>query len=612
MTAFVKKYFWIFFASLFATYTVYEKFMLPELQIPMIVSIVFVALFIIFGKVECLIPKTALYARVAYALFAVFMVIGDSFKKYDSFFGIWGNPFKNTDLAEKLLESFSESLSFLNGTFGNLLMLISAVSKGIGYYFIIKCTFEFTKYCWRNICESKKDFAFTSKLFSGRIFLKLFLFIVVAWLPYLIAKFPAAVSKDAWGQINQFLEGNITTHHPYFTTLLYGVFAKIGLLLGNDTYIGIAIYIILQYAFMAASFARCILCAHRLTDNRIYSFIILLIFAFSPAMASYATTVVKDALYATLFALYITQMILVIYNSKHGLPIKKDLAYLSISAFFMCLTRNNGIYVVAATSFVIILYFLFKKNTEFKKRLLPICIVIIPLLLYSAYNTFQYDVMNVEKGSIKEALSIPFQQTARYVKEHPEDVTAEEAEIINRVLDYENLGELYDPIVSDPVKATYKEDGSALGDYFKVWFKHLLRHPDTYVEATINTNYFSVYPDEPNIRAYSIMKTNHPSPVLKALNFVVFVFAMGLSCVPIVSCVINPVFYVWIFIYLLLKALFRKKYLVVLVVMLPLLVQLLTVFAGPAVFNHPRYLYPVYWSIPFVVAYFISEKKENA
>ncbi|MFQ9748440.1 MAG: hypothetical protein ACLRYY_05500 [Anaerobutyricum soehngenii] len=33
---------------------------------------------------------------------------------------------------------------------------------------------------------------------------------------------------------------------------------------------------------------------------------------------------------------------------------------------------------------------------------------------------------NIEPGGIQEALSLPFQQTARYVKEHEEEVTQEE------------------------------------------------------------------------------------------------------------------------------------------------------------------------------------------
>lgn len=64
---------------------------------------------------------------------------------------------------------------------------------------------------------------------------------------------------------------------------------------------------------------------------------------------------------------------------------------------------------------------------------------------------------NIEPGGIQEALSLPFQQTARYVKEHEEEVTQEEKEAIKGVLAYNKLGKYYNPKISDPVKATYKK-----------------------------------------------------------------------------------------------------------------------------------------------------------
>ena len=53
--------------------------------------------------------------------------------------------------------------------------------------------------------------------------------------------------------------------------------------------------------------------------------------------------------------------------------------------------------------------------------------------------------IGVEPGSVRAMLSIPLQQTARYVTTYPEDVTKEEKEALEAVLDYENLSEIYDP-----------------------------------------------------------------------------------------------------------------------------------------------------------------------
>lgn len=115
---------------------------------------------------------------------------------------------------------------------------------------------------------------------------------------------------------------------------------------------------------------------------------------------------------------------------------------------------------------------------------------LIPVVLILGYQRVLLPACGVEDNGPKEALSIPFQQTARYVRDYGAEVTAEEAEIIGKVLDYENLAELYDPITSDPVKYTYHaETTGELLDYFRVWAIQLVKHPANAVEATMNNAY---------------------------------------------------------------------------------------------------------------------------
>ena len=86
------------------------------------------------------------------------------------------------------------------------------------------------------------------------------------------------------------------------------------------------------------------------------------------------------------------------------------------------------------------------------------------------------------------ALSIPFQQTALYVKTCGDEVTEEERAVIDSVLDYDKLGQ-YNPVLSDPVKTTYRFDDSKLPEYFRVWFQMFLKHPGIYVEAFLLKSY---------------------------------------------------------------------------------------------------------------------------
>ena len=53
---------------------------------------------------------------------------------------------------------------------------------------------------------------------------------------------------------------------------------------------------------------------------------------------------------------------------------------------------------------------------------------------------------NVKEGPVKEMLSIPLQQTARYIREYYEDITEDEAVILEAVFEeeLEVIGEEYE------------------------------------------------------------------------------------------------------------------------------------------------------------------------
>ena len=134
-------------------------------------------------------------------------------------------------------------------------------------------------------------------------------------------------------------------------------------------------------------------------------------------------------------------------------------------------------------------------------------------------------------GGKREMLSIPFQMTARYVKEHPDDITEEESEVIDKMLYMETLAERYDPVSADPVKgfAFYEiHNTSDYLDYIRVWFTQGCRHPGSYVNAffAMESGWFSwtkYYPllnmdwhSQLNTTVFSEASTVRP-PVIKGL-----------------------------------------------------------------------------------------------
>ncbi len=599
--------------SMFSTYTIYSKFMLPELIIPTIVSIIFAVIYMIFLKLNRETPKVKFYDKISYFIFAVFMVVGDSFKKYDSLFGILGNPFKDTNIAEQLFEEFASAFSFLNGFLGNIIMIVNAFVSVIGYYFIFKFAIEWLKRLYISASNRQIDNKLYNKLtnaiFGKNVFWKVLLVLIIAWLPYYIVKFPGHISDDAYTQIRQFMgEIELTTHHPYFSTLLIGGCVKIGALLGS-TRIGVFSYVLIQYILLAMIFAYCITIVNRFRISKIYSWGLVLIYAISPMFGNYATAVVKDTLFCGLFTLFILLLTVIIRNIRKGEVNISDIIKFAVVSIFVSITRNNGVYSVFPTIFLLLILVIYVKEKPVNKIKL-ISVLILPVVAFFGFNFLQYDVLDIPKGSIKEALSIPFQQTARYVRDHGDEVTDEEREVIDKVLDYDNLAELYVPTCSDKVKATYKEDGQALKEYFKVWFEQFKKHPVTYIEATLNTSYLSFYPDKMNTRAY--VNSNEWSQqlggIFSVLRMLALAISMGFSLIPIVSILVNPVFYIWLLLYLSIRSIFKKQYMQF-IIFIPMLIQFLVVIAGPAVLNHPRYMYPIAWAILIPFAYLLETRE---
>ena len=102
--------------------------------------------------------------------------------------------------------------------------------------------------------------------FSWKRFLLAAGLVVLCWLPYYILFFPGLGNPDTSMQIAWFLhrptewlqysavrgpEVYATNHHPYFTTVLYGAFAKLGLLLDGNIFYGVALYCLCQMLVMA-------------------------------------------------------------------------------------------------------------------------------------------------------------------------------------------------------------------------------------------------------------------------------------------------------------------------------------------------------------------------
>lgn len=379
--------------------------------------------------------------------------------------------------------------------FGSITNFIISIINIIGYYYFFKTLIHlFIKF-------SQKEYICNNKLinkFKDKPFLYSFIFLSICYGIFLVLYYPGIINYDNANQIKEVMgmhtryldainpisNSTLTNFNPIIHTLLLGGLFKLGYIIGNVNF-GMFLYTILQLIIVISIYSYAISYGIKQKVNPLYSFIILLILGIIPTFGYYSITLVKDTLY-TAFLLLFTIRIYDFIKSKN--VTKKDYIILFLTSLLVCLFRNNGIYLVIVT-----LPFLM-----FKNRKLPIFLVIITLLIsYVSFNKVLLPTLGISGTSIRETLSIPFQQTARLVKLKESVIDNEDKEIIDKILDYDNLLNDYNEDLSDPVKNKYNKDASTkdLIEYFKVWFKYLLKEPIIYIDATINniTSYFNPY-----------------------------------------------------------------------------------------------------------------------
>ena len=527
-------------------------------------------------------------------LFSFFMVFGYSYLKIDS----W------------------------NLVFGNFQMLLISILSYLGYFFLFQVLLSllekgFFSFSFYEVKGKKNTLfvKFKNQLEEHPIRTSLFT-LIVFWLIYMIAFYPIILSPDPSFQIKMYFNEhtkyidwviprsetvNLTTHHPVIHAFLLGGAIELGRLFGDDNF-GLFLYSLLQTLVLAGTLSYTIYYTKKLKIPSGVRLLLLAIYALVPMFPLYAMSGVKDTFYTCFMILYTIFLLDIFVFFKDRKFSSKQVIVNTLLILFLMLFRNNGIYVVLLS-----FPFLFFIRILDKKRLGIIfgC----SLGLYIIITKLMIPSMGISEGSIREILSLPFQQTARYVRDHEENVTKEEREVIDHILGYDDLAERYIPTKADPVKNEFKKETTSddLKDYFQIWFQGLLKHPDTYIEATMNNVYGYFYPNSTRWYVYykyddritqnDLVDYHYNS--LSSLRKGLSSYGVSFPYIPGLGLLSNVGICSWILFFLCyLVTKYKKREL--LIVLAPSLASLLICVASP-VNCYFRYAMPYLFGLPFLL-----------
>lgn len=513
------------------------------------------------------------------------------------------------------------NLSYL---YKNMWLILYNLIRFIAIYIVLKRSLIYFENFIKNHEFKLKENKIIN-LFLKHPFLFSFIAILICWSIYVIAFYPIILSPDPSFQIKQFfnvrtkyadyailLDNNVflTNHHPVFHTMILGYSLKLGRFLLNDNF-GLFIYSLTQLLVLAFTLSLTIKYLNENNVNKKIVFIVLLLYCFIPMFPLYAMSGVKDTYYTCFIILYVMKLDKIIRSKQEKLSYKEMIQLLLIM-FAVCLFRNNGIYVLILSFPLILIY-----SKKYFQTLLVIFIGV--LAFYGTYTKVLLPSLKITDGSIRETLSIPFQQTARYVKYYDKDLSKNDIKVIDKVLEYETLAKRYNPTISDPVKNEFNKytTKKELLAYLKVWFKCFFKHPLVYIEATLNNIYGYFSPQSTNWYIYYKYDTritedklvNYHYNNLSSLRLILSSFAQGFPYIPLIGLISNIGFNTWILLGLTTYSIFKKKkeYLIVLS---PLLISLLICVASP-VNTYFRYAMPFIFIMPFIFTLIVTRLKNN-
>lgn len=465
----------------------------------------------------------------------------------------------------------------------------------------------------RNLRESRFA-AFVTR----HSFLTFFVAIIVFILPVWIVCYPGYMCSDAYCQLAYYFDiYEFVSHHPPVHTLLISWPVKLGMILGSSN-MGLYLVICAQMLCFAAVFAYMLHTMMVLSAPKWLVLISFLTVALSPSYVNVAAMVLKDNVYSYGVLLFTIEIVYLLRLKEAYWKTWWHVALLALSIMMVMLLRNNGKYLLYVFVPLMLVWFIWQglKKRQLKLTVFSCLSFVLPILVSVLIQNAVIAHYDVAPGSRREALSLPFQQTARYIYERGDTVTAEDRAIIDKVISYEDISTEYDPMISDPVKQYFRDECS-MGDiiaYAKVWLKQGISAPHVYAKATLNqnypllcpwktTSYQKLFTESPIHYHISEPLGIHEVNVADGVERIIIALSGIMALLPVPGFSSNlPV--CSIFLLLLCQDALRKRKYMFLTCALPALITMGTVVLAPLV--DPRYAFALIYSMPLLTAVYLN------
>ena len=452
---------------------------------------------------------------------------------------------------------------------------------------------------------------------SKKTFLKLWLGIVICWLPYMIINYPATVHADSGRMLSHFLNDRLDNHDPIMQTLFLGHFYRYFRNMTGSGNAAAFLFSAFQSFYCSAIFAAFYTHLYKTRKMPVQMLApVYVITAVMPMFTRNSATICKDSNYAIYVLLFV--LLIFLYDRCRAKDIKIVLPLMFIDLLLVMFARKNGLHLVAISSFVFFVYLMTtKREDKFIILLITFCAAVFLHAVVEHAVLTRLDLLEADNDT-RESSSVFFQQTARYVRDHSDVISTEEILAIDKVLDYYAIGDLYEAKRSDPVKETYRNEATDedYKNYLKAWAKGLFKEPGCYIQATLGNISGYFYPDDFGYYGdlYFVSQTftdeiKAPEKLGKTAE-ALRIMDCDSHHIPVVGLFSSVGFYIWADIFMALFFLYKKRY-SLFVYNMPAIVTILICMASP-INNTVRYALPAIFMVPFIFCAYFGRDYEKS
>lgn len=397
-----------------------------------------------------------------------------------------------------------------------------------------------------------------------RTFWMTFAALLVCWLPYYLAYFPGMFNYDSAGEAAQFTTGQYNGAFPPLHTLLLAAFYWLGGAVGSYN-AGIALYTAVQACAAAAAlaYANAMLC--RLGVKRGFRIGLAAAYGLLPGFPLLVMSTTKDLFFC---AALLPLLCLLAEGQREPKRLKKRgyaVAVVALTAL-SCLLRPNGVAAMAVA--LVSGWVLLPKEGHRRFAVLLLC----GIIGFAGADQGMKAALHPSKTGLRELLSVPLAQVSRvYVRQQEELTETEKEEIFSFIPDAQR----YQPHLADGVKRHTAVGASTLPQFLKLYGRLLRQYPADFADAWAyltkgywhldDTTHLDIYAERGGHGymetaaqpGYGVSRVSLWPGLMETLDrlFVENEYRR----IPLVSALIEPAFWCWLFFGALWLAIFRRN-----------------------------------------------------